>query len=116
MAKYKYEWENKSREKIPIDGLPELFIYVPLHLQPEATTSSIGGVYYNQMFMIYLKKIKKMPIFFCFGENSKVLKPYSTSLWIGITEKIIAYNGCFWRRTNRQSSRRDSGNYNFFGS
>lgn len=47
------KWKIAKRKRKLIKGeLPNKFVYVPLHYQPEATTQSIGAAYYNQAFMV----------------------------------------------------------------
>lgn len=50
-TKYKDYFCDKIREN-------EKFVYFPLHLQPEMTTDTLGGIYYDQLFAI--EKLRKI--------------------------------------------------------
>lgn len=46
---YKNNYKKYFNENITVG---EKFVYFPLHLQPEMTTDTLGGVYYDQLFAI----------------------------------------------------------------
>lgn len=52
---YKKMYKNNFNDKIYKD---EKFVYFPLHLQPEATTDTLGGRYYDQVLAI--EKLRKI--------------------------------------------------------
>ena len=48
-AKLFRKYYNKYSVKVTEGNLPEKFVYFPLHLQPELTTSTLGGRYADQL-------------------------------------------------------------------
>jgi hypothetical protein len=68
---FDFRHENKIKN-LSLKELPNYFVYVPLHLQPEMTTSTLGGKYYNQLFMVYqLRAIVPHNIPIVIKENPK---------------------------------------------
>ena len=83
--KFKRDYKNLSTDNLS----PGKFVYFPLHLQPELTTQSLGGIFVDQMLAIeYLRDLLPDEWKIVVKENPKQTAYARGSLFFARLEKI----------------------------